>query len=56
MVVEIGSSLARHGFNRLVILNGHRDLHHMKALDDARAFWFEKAAQVLVVGFATIRK
>ena len=37
MVVEIGRSLARHGLNRLVILNGHRDLHHMKALDDARA-------------------
>jgi hypothetical protein len=29
MVVEIGRSLARHGLNRLVILNGHRDLHHM---------------------------
>ena len=57
MVVEIGRSLARHGFNRLVILNGHRDLHHMKALDDARAILVsEKAAQVLVVGFATIRK
>ena len=36
MVVEIGRSLARHGLSRLVILNGHRDLHHMKALDDAR--------------------
>src|ERR671919_527091 len=37
MVVEIGRSLARHGLKRLVILNGHRDLHHMKALDDAKA-------------------
>lgn len=54
MVVEIGRSLARHGLNRLVILNGHRDLHHMKALDDARAILLsEKAAQVLVVGFAS---
>ena len=53
MVVEIGRSLARHGFNRLVVLNGHRDLHHMKALDDARAILVsEKAAQVLVVGFS----
>lgn len=53
MVVEIGRSLARHGLNRLVILNGHRDLHHMKALDDARAILSEnKTAQVLCVGFA----
>ncbi|HWH76972.1 MAG TPA: creatininase family protein, partial [Candidatus Binatus sp.] len=45
--------LARHGLNRLVILNGHRDLHHMKALDDARAILSEnKTAQVLCVGFA----
>lgn len=54
MVVEIGRSLARHGLNRLVILNGHRDMHHMKALDDAGAILIsEKAAQVMVVGFAS---
>ena len=54
MIVEIGRSLSRHGLNRLVILNGHRDLHHMKALDDARAILVsEKARQVLVVGFAS---
>ena len=54
MVVEIGRSLFRHKFNRLVILNGHRDLHHMKALDDARSILVEeKTAQVLCVGFAS---
>jgi creatinine amidohydrolase len=54
MVVEIGRSLARHGLQRLVILNGHRDLHHMKALDDARAkLTEEKTAAVLYVGFAS---
>ena len=54
MVVEIGRSLARHGLNSLVILNGHRDLHHMKALDDARNILVEeKTAQVLCVGFAS---
>jgi creatinine amidohydrolase len=54
MVVEIGRSLARHGLNRLVILNGHRDQHHMKALDDARAILMEnKTAQVLCVGFVS---
>jgi creatinine amidohydrolase len=53
MVVEIGRSLARHGLKSLVILNGHRDLHHMKALDDARAMLVsEKSARVLCVGFA----
>ena len=35
--MDIGRSLARHGLDRLVILNGHRDLSHMKALDEARA-------------------
>src|SRR5918996_3633888 len=32
MVVDIGRSLAKHGLDRLVILNGHRDRGHMKAL------------------------
>ncbi len=53
VVVDIGRSLARHGFRRQVILNGHRDLHHMKALDDARATLVEEnTARVLCVGFA----
>lgn len=53
MVVEIGRSLAKHGLNRLVILNGHRDLHHMKALDDAATVLNdENTAQVLCVGFS----
>src|SRR5512139_630153 len=54
MVVEIGRSLARHGLHRLVILNGHRDLHHMRALDEAKAVLVEgKIAQVLCVGFVS---
>jgi creatinine amidohydrolase len=54
MVVEIGRSLARHGLDRLVILNGHRDLHHMKALEDARKILVEEnTARVLCVGFAS---
>jgi len=53
LIVDIGRSLARHGLTRLVILNGHRDLHHMKALDDARGVLSEgNAMQVLCVGFA----
>jgi len=54
MVLEIGRSLARHGLKRLVILNGHRDLHHMKALDEARGMLVANdTAQVLCVGFAS---
>jgi creatinine amidohydrolase len=54
LVVEIGRSLARHGLDRLVILNGHRDLSHMKALDEAQAtLTEEKTAQVLCVGFTS---
>ncbi len=54
LVVDIGSSLARHGLDRLVILNGHRDLSHMKALDEARDMLAsEKVAHVLCVGFTT---
>jgi len=52
LVVDIGGSLARHGLDRLVILNGHRDLGHMKALDEARATLIaKKSACVLSVGF-----
>lgn len=54
LVVDIGRSLARHGLSRLVILNGHRDLSHMRALDGARAALIEdKTTQVLCVGFTS---
>ena len=54
LVVDIGRSLARHGLDRLVILNGHRDLSHMKALEAARGTLIEdNAAQVLCVGFTS---
>jgi creatinine amidohydrolase len=54
LVVDIGRSLARHGLARLVVLNGHRDLSHMRALDGARAALIEdKTAQVLCVGFTS---
>ena len=53
MVVEIGCSLLRHRLKRLAILNGHRDKHHMKALDDAKNTLIrEHAAQALLLGFA----
>jgi creatinine amidohydrolase len=54
LVTDIGRSLAQHGLNRLVVLNGHRDLSHMKALEEARDnLAGEKVARVLCVGFTT---
>ena len=54
LVVDIGRSLAKHRFRRLVILNGHRDLGHMKTLEAARSVLVaEKTAQVLCTGFTS---
>jgi creatinine amidohydrolase len=54
MVVDIGRSLARHGLNRLVVLNGHRDMYHTRALDEARRILVdEKTAEVLCLGFTS---
>ena len=54
LVVDIGRSLAGHGLDRLAILNGHRDIAHMKALDEARdVLANEKVAQVICLGFTT---
>lgn len=54
LVADIGRSLARHGLKRQVILNGHRDGAHMKALADAaKRLVDEKVADVLCVGFTS---
>jgi creatinine amidohydrolase len=54
MVVDIGRSLARHGLTRLTILNGHRDMYHTRALDEARTILVEeKTAEVLCLGFTS---
>ena len=54
LVIDIGRSLAKHGLGRLVILNGHRDLDHMRTLEMARSVLVdEKTAQVLCTGFAS---
>jgi creatinine amidohydrolase len=54
LVADIGRSLARHGLGRLVVLNGHRDLSHMRALDEARDILVDEGAtKVICVGFTT---
>jgi creatinine amidohydrolase len=57
LIVDVGRSLARHGLKRQVILNGHRDMAHIKALEEAREVLVdEKAAQVMCVGFTSDAK
>jgi creatinine amidohydrolase len=52
MVVDIGRSLARHGLKRLAMLNGHRDMYHTRALNEARRILVdENTAEVLCLGF-----
>lgn len=54
LITDVGRSLARHGLKRQVILNGHRDGAHMKALGDAAKLLIEeKTAAVLCVGFTS---
>ncbi|HEY7168985.1 MAG TPA: creatininase family protein [Candidatus Binatia bacterium] len=53
LVVDIGRSLGKHALDRQVILNGHRDLSHMKALDQARSRLAAEAIQILCVGFVS---
>jgi creatinine amidohydrolase len=54
LVVDIGRSLTKHGFKRQVILNGHRDRAHMKALEDARDILMEEnTVQILCTGFTS---
>jgi creatinine amidohydrolase len=54
LVVDIGRSLSKHGLHRLVVLNGHRDLDHMRALEQGRDMLVEaKTARVLCLGFTS---
>ena len=52
LVIDIGRSLSKHGLRRQVILNGHGEFAHTKALDEAvRTLVQESMVQVLCVGF-----
>ena len=54
LVTDIGRSLSQHGMNPLVILNAHRNLDHMRALEEAaRTLAAEGRRQVICVGFTT---
>lgn len=52
LIIDIGRSLSKHGLRRQVILNGHGEYPHTKALAEAATTLVkEGTAQVLCVGF-----
>src|SRR5574341_1820455 len=54
LIIDIGRSLASTGFKRLVILNGHGEISHVGALQEAaQALTEETTVKVLCVGFTS---
>ena len=54
LVIEIARSLARAGFKRQVVLNGHGEIPHVRALQEAAgALAEEGTAQMICVGFTS---
>jgi creatinine amidohydrolase len=54
LILDIARSLARAGFTRQVILNGHGELPHVRALEEAvTVLAEEKTARVICVGFTS---
>ncbi|OGQ81384.1 MAG: hypothetical protein A3F90_13000 [Deltaproteobacteria bacterium RIFCSPLOWO2_12_FULL_60_19] len=54
LIVDIARSLARTGFTRQVILNGHGESPHVRALEEAaRALAEEETARTICVGFTS---
>lgn len=52
LITDIGRSLAKNGYKRQVVLNGHGESCHTKALDEAaRTLVNEGTARVVCVGF-----
>lgn len=42
VIVDFGESVARCGFNKMVIINHHLDLGHIKSIENAKAILYEK--------------
>jgi creatinine amidohydrolase len=42
LVIDLGESLARSGINKIIIINHHLDLGHVKAIENAREYLLEK--------------
>ena len=54
LIIDIARSLARAGFKRQVILNGHGEIPHVTALEEAaRALAEEGTARIICVGFTS---
>jgi creatinine amidohydrolase len=56
LLIDVGSALSSHGFKRLVMLNGHRDLEHMGAISRAVEFLQASGMDVVSVGFVSDSK
>jgi creatinine amidohydrolase len=53
LLIDVGSALSNHGFKRLVMLNGHRDLEHMGAIGRAVESLIASGLDVVSVGFVS---
>jgi Uncharacterized protein, putative amidase len=51
LLTDVGFSLSHHGFKRLVMLNGHRDLGHMAAINRAVESLSASGLDIVSIGF-----
>jgi creatinine amidohydrolase len=56
LLTDVGLALSNHGFKRLVMLNGHRDLGHMAAISRAVKSLSASGLNVVSVGFVSDAK
>jgi Uncharacterized protein, putative amidase len=55
LLIDFGESLARSGINKIIIINHHLDLGHVKAIENAREYLLEKCnVQLLEVASCII--
>ena len=53
LLTDVGLALSNHGFKRLVMLNGHRDLEHMAAIERAAESLSSSGLKIVRVGFVS---
>jgi len=53
LLTDVGSALSDHGFKKLIMLNGHRDLGHMAAISRAVESLSAAGLDVINIGFVT---
>ena len=53
LLTDVGSALSDHGFKKLIMLNGHRDLGHMAAISRAVESLSAAGLDIVNIGFVT---